>query len=50
MIIFKFIIRFLKKLSELMKEIEGGEFNIVNIKIYNDEVGELKKGYNIVIF
>lgn len=49
MIISKFITRPLKKLSESMKEIEGGEFNIVNIKTYNDEVGELKKGYNIAI-
>ncbi|MBA2906534.1 sensor histidine kinase [Clostridium saccharobutylicum] len=49
MIISKFITRPLKKLSQSMKEIEGGEFNIVNIKTYNDEVGELKKGYNIAI-
>lgn len=49
MIISKFITKPLKKLCESMKDIESGEFNIVNIKTYNDEVGELKKGYNIAI-
>lgn len=48
-IISKFITKPLKKLCESMKDIESGEFNIVNIKTYNDEVGELKKGYNIMI-
>ncbi|EKQ57840.1 sensor histidine kinase [Clostridium sp. Maddingley MBC34-26] len=49
MVISKFITKPLKKLSESMKDIESGEFNIVKIKTYNDEVGELKKGYNIAI-
>jgi len=48
-IISKFITKPIKKLCESMKDIESGEFNIVNIKTYNDEVGELKKGYNIMI-
>ena len=48
-IISKFITNPIKKLCESMKDIENGEFNIVNIKTYNDEVGELKKGYNIMI-
>jgi len=48
-VISKFITMPLKKLSESMKGIQSGEFNIVNIKTYNDEVGELKKGYNIAI-
>ncbi|AWK50187.1 sensor histidine kinase [Clostridium beijerinckii] len=48
-IISKFITRPLKKLCESMKGIESGEFNIVDIKTYNDEVGDLKKGYNIMI-
>lgn len=43
-VISKFITMPLKKLSESMKGIQSGEFNIVNIKTYNDEVGELKKG------
>lgn len=48
-IISKFITKPLKKLCESMKDIESGEFNIVDIKTYNDEIGELKKGYNIMI-
>ena len=45
----RFITRPIKKLCKSMKDIENGEFNIVNIKTYDDEVGELKKGYNIMI-
>jgi two-component system sensor histidine kinase YesM len=48
-IISKFITNPLKKLCESMKDVENGEFNIVDIKTYNDEVGELKRGYNIMI-
>lgn len=48
-IISKFITSPLKKLSESMKDVKKGEFNEVNIKTYNDEVGELKNGYNIMI-
>lgn len=49
MIISKFITNPLKKLCKSMKDIESGEFNTVYIKTYDDEVGELKKGYNIMI-
>ncbi|OOM73158.1 sensor histidine kinase [Clostridium sp. BL-8] len=48
-IISKFITSPLKKLSESMEDVKKGEFNEVNIKTYNDEVGELKNGYNIMI-
>lgn len=49
MIISKFITNPLKKLCKSMKDIENGEFNTVYTKTYDDEVGELKKGYNIMI-
>ena len=48
-IISKFITSPIKKLCESMKGIENGEFKPVYVKTYNDEVGELKKGYNIMI-
>lgn len=49
MVISRFITRPIKKLCKSMKDIENGEFNVVNIETYDDEVGELKKGYNIMI-
>lgn len=49
MIISSLITNPLKKLCESMKGVENGDFNTVNIKTYNDEVGELKKVYNIMV-
>ena len=39
----------IQKLTDAMKEVELGEFKEVNIKTGNDEIGELKNIYNIMI-
>lgn len=39
----------IKKLIQAMKEVELGKFKEVNIKTGNDEIGELKNIYNIMI-
>lgn len=39
----------IKKLLNSMKGIEKGEFNKVDIKIGNDEIGKLRDGYNTMI-
>ncbi|WP_242655161.1 sensor histidine kinase [Clostridium cellulovorans] len=39
----------LTKLHKSMKDVKNGEFKIVEGKTYNDEVGELKKVYNIMV-
>lgn len=49
-IISRLITRPLIKLHESMMGVEYGEFKPVNAPTYNDEVGELKKVYNIMIF
>lgn len=40
----------IKKLLRSMKGIENGEFKKVNIEVGNDEIGQLKDGYNIMVF
>lgn len=49
MVISKFITAPINKLCESMNDVGGGKFNLVNIKTYNDEIGEMKNRYNCLI-
>ncbi|GFZ33890.1 histidine kinase [Clostridium zeae] len=40
----------LTKLHQSMRAVKAGEFKAVDIKTYNDEVGEVKNVYNIMVF
>jgi two-component system sensor histidine kinase YesM len=37
------------KLLQSMKEVERGQFNIVEFKTADDEIGQLKEGFNIMV-
>ena len=49
MVISKFITGPINKLCESMNDVGDGKFNIVNIKTYNDEIGQMKNRYNCLI-
>ena len=49
MVISKIITGPINKLCESMNEVGDGKFNIVNIRTYNDEVGQMKNRYNCLI-
>lgn len=48
-IISKFITAPINKLCESMNDVGDGKFNLVNIKTYNDEIGQMKDRYNWLI-
>lgn len=48
-IISKFITAPINKLCESMNDVGDGKFNLVNIKTYNDEIGQMKDRYNCLI-
>ncbi|MBK1811107.1 histidine kinase [Clostridium sp. YIM B02505] len=45
----RMITRPLTKLHQSMRAVKNGEFKAVDIKTYNDEVGEVKNVYNIMV-
>lgn len=49
MVISKFITAPINKLCESMNDVGGGRFSLVNIKTYNDEIGQMKNRYNCLI-
>ncbi|MDV4149328.1 histidine kinase [Clostridium sp. AL.422] len=49
MVISKIITGPINKLCESMNEVVDGKFNIVNIKTYDDEIGQMKNRYNSLI-
>ncbi len=49
MILSKFITAPINKLCESMNDVGDGKFNLVNIKTYNDEIGQMKDRYNCLI-
>lgn len=48
-IISKFITGPINKLCESMNDVGDGKFSLVNIKTYNDEIGQMKNRYNGLI-
>ncbi len=50
LIVSKIITKPIKKLIKSMKKSEQGDFKIAKINTYNDEIGELKNGYNEMIY
>lgn len=49
MVISKIITGPINKLCESMNEVGDGKFNIVNIKTYDDEIGQMKNRYNCLV-
>lgn len=49
MVISNLITKPLTKLHESMKGVKNGEFKVVDVKTYSDEVGEIKSVYNIMV-